>query len=57
MGYFYSEIMRNLLGIVHVYMDFMGNLLGIVHVYMGIHGKFVGNSPCIYGNSWEICWE
>ena len=36
MGYFYSE--------------FMGNLLGIVHVYMGIHGKFIGNSTCIYGS-------
>ena len=37
--------------------EFIGNLLGIVHVSMGIHGKFVGNSTCIYGNSWENCWE
>ena len=37
--------------------EFMGNILGIVHVYMGIHGKFIGNSPCIYGNSWEIYCE
>jgi hypothetical protein len=37
--------------------EFIGNLLGIVHVSMGIHGKFVGNSTCIYGNSWEIYWE
>ena len=42
------EFIGNLLGIVHVSMG--------IHVYMGIHGKIVGNSTCIYGNSWEICW-